>query len=175
MISFRQRFSAIVLVIGASTLLLFSISFYRSAKAAAQIAFSGYLECQQLLEEIEGFRNAPRIASLEVEPPDRIAARVTTAAADSNLAPNSIVSVDPQTAIRMGRTDYQIRATQIALQNASLKQVADFVTGLEEPSSGMVVRDVSLNRSNSQSEDGIELWNVRLTLTQMIFSPISGR
>ena len=175
MISFRQRFSAIVLVIGAGTLLLFSISFYRSAKAAAQIAVSGYLECQQLLEEIEGFRNAPRIASLEVEPPDRIAARVTTAAADSNLAPNSIVSVDPQTAIRMGRTDYQIRATQIALQNASLKQVADFVIGLEEPSSGMVVRDVSLNRSISQREDENELWNVRLTLTQMIFSPISGR
>ena len=173
--SFRQRFSVVVFLIGAIALLLFSFSFYRSSKAAAQIAVKGFLECQRLVEEIEGFRSAPRIASLEVEPPDRIAARVTSAAADSNLAPNSIVSVDPQTAIRVGRTDYQIRATQIALQNASLKQVADFAMGLEEPSSGMVVRDVSLNRSISQGEEGVELWNVRLTLTQMIFFPISGR
>ncbi len=171
---FRNRLTAIVLTLGAFTLLIASASFYRSARTAAQYAADGYAECQRLVDDIAEFRTAPRIASLDVEPPDRIAARVTSAASDSQLSPISIVSVDPQTPVRLGRTDYQIRATQIALQNASLKHIASFVNGLEDASSGMVVRDLSLSRSNSQGEDGSELWNVRLTLTQMIFSPISG-
>ena len=171
---FRNRFTAMVMLLGTVALLTASVSFYRSARAAAQYAVNGYAECQRLVDDIDGFRTAPRIASLDVEPPDRIAARVTSAASDSQLSPISIVSVDPQTPVRLGRTDYQIRATQIALQNASLRQIAGFVTGLEDASSGMVVRDLSLSRSNSQGENGSELWNVRLTLTQMIFSPISG-
>ena len=171
----RNRFSAMVLFLGAISLIVASLSLYRSAKVAAQNAIDGYTECNRLVKDIEGFRSAPRIASLEVEPPDRIAARVTSAVADGKLSTSSILSVDPQTPVRIGRTEYQIRATQIVLQNASLEQVAAFVTGLEEASEGMIVRDLLLNRSPSQGENGLELWNVRLTLTQMIFFPISEK
>ncbi len=171
----RQRFSAVVLLFGAISLVVASISVYRSAKTAARISVDGYTECQRLIQDIDGFRRAPRVASLEVEPPDRIAARVTAAAADAELSPASILSVDPQIPARIGRTDYQLRATQIVLQNASLEQIASFVTGLEEVAEGLVVRDLSLNRSLSQGVNGAELWNVRLTLTQMIFSPISDK
>jgi hypothetical protein len=171
----RNRFSLMVLSIGAISLVVASFSLYRNAKAAAQNAIEGYAECDRLVQEIQSFRSVPRIASLEVEPPDRIAARVTTAAANAKLSPSSILSVDPQALVRIGRTEYQMRATQIVLQNASLSQVAVFVAGLEEASEGMIVRDLSLNRSSSQGENGVEFWNVRLTLTQMIFSPISGK
>lgn len=170
----RNRFRLIVMLIGALALIFSSVSLFRSSKGAAQNAADAHAECQRLVEDIERFRHAPRIASLEVEPPDRIAARVTSAEADSELSPSSIVSVDPQSPVRIGRTEYELRATQIVLQNASLRQIAGFVNGLEEPSSGMIVRDLSINRSRMQAVDGSELWNVRLTLTQMIFSPISG-
>jgi hypothetical protein len=171
----RNKFSAIVLLMGVIALVMFSFSLYLHALADAQNAIDGHEQCFQLVRDLQGFRNAPRIASLEVEPPDRIAARVTAAASDAQLSPASILTVDPQSPVRVGRTDYQIRATQIVLQNASLAQVAVFVSGLEEVSEGMIVRDLSLNRSTTQAENGIELWNVRLTLTQMIFSPISGK
>ncbi len=171
----RYRFSAVVILIGAMAMGIASVSFYRTAKVAAQNAIDGHAQCDQLVRDIEGFRRAPRIASLEVEPPDRIAARVTKAASDAQVSPASILSVDPQSPVRIGRTEYQQRATQIVLQNASLTQVAGFVTGLEEVSEGMIVRDLSLNRSLSEGDNGVELWNIRLTLTQMIFSPISGR
>ena len=171
----RYRIRLIVMLIGALALIFFSVSLFRSEKAAAQNAANSHAECQRFVEDIKRLRNSPRIASLDVEPPDRIAARVTSAAADSELSPASIVSVDPQSPVRVGRTEYQLRATQIVIQNASLRQIAGFVNGLEEPSSGMIVRDLSINRSRVQGVDGIELWNARLTLTQMIFSPISGR
>ena len=182
----RNRFRVVVVLFGAVALIFFSVSLFRSAKVAAQNAANAHAECLRFVDEIKRFRDSPRIASLDVEPPDRIAARVTSAAANSELSPASIVSVDPQSPVRIGRTEYQIRATQIALQNASLRQIAGFVSGLEEPSSGMIVRDLSINRSRVQAVvtsrltrvaagESSELWNVRLTLTQMIFSPISGR
>ena len=171
----NNRFRLIVILIGALALIFSCVSFFRSSKVAAQNAADSHAECQRFVEDIKRLRNAPRIASLDVEPPDRIAVRVTSAAANSELSPASIVSVDPQSPARIGRTEYQLRSTQIVLQNASLKQIAEFVSGLEEPSSGMIVRDLSINRSRAQSVDGSEPWNVRLTLTQMIFSPISGR
>ena len=170
----RNRLPLVVLVIAAVTAVLVSWSFYRAAKAAAQNASDGYAQCQKLVGELERLRNAPRIASLEVEPPDRIAARVTSAAANAELSLLSILSVDPQAAVRIGRSAYQVRATQIVLQDATLRQVASFVGGLEDTSSGMVVRDLALNRSQSISADSSERWNARLTLTQMIFLPLGG-
>ncbi len=173
--SIRNRMNAIALTTLALAMIIASVSYYRTAKNAATHAIDAHAQCLKLVRDIEGFRSAPRIASLEFEPPDRIAARVTKAAGDSQVSPASIVSVDPQAAVRIGRTEYQQRATQIALQNASLEKIAGFVTGLEELSEGMAVRDLSLNRSPSEGDNGEELWNVRLTLTQMIFSPISGK
>jgi hypothetical protein len=152
-----------------------SWSFYRSAHESADNASESYAEAVRISNELKQFRTAPRVASLEVEPPDRIAARVSSAAKEANLSPYSILSVDPQLPVRLNRTAYQIRATQVVLQNISLAQIAGFASGLEDASSGMIVRDLALNRSVTASENDSELWNVRLTLTQMIFSPISLR
>jgi len=171
----RQRMPWIAFPLLGLTLMLASWSYYRNAKRAADEAARLSGECERLIDELQSFRGAPRIASLEVEPPDRIAARVTTAAAVAHLSPASILSVDPQPLVRLGRSAYQLRATQIVLQNASLEQIAGFANGLEEPSAGMIVRDMSLNRSKSLGENASELWRARLTLTQMVFSPISGR
>jgi hypothetical protein len=148
---------------------------YRSSRDLARDAVVNLAECERLTQELDRFRDAPRIASLEVEPPDRIAARVTSAAAGAMLSPLSIYSVDPQTPSRIARSAYQIRATQIVLQNATLRQIASFVSGLEDSDSGMIVRDLSLSGSKTVSDDDSELWNARLTLTQMIYSPISDR
>jgi hypothetical protein len=169
--SLRNRLPILAILVTLLVAMVVSWSFCQSARMSSLVASQGLQECDRLVNELERFRNAPRMASLEVERPDRIAARVTAAASDANLSPLAILSIDPQTPVRIGRTAYQTRATQIVLQDATLAQVAVFAGGLEEPSAGMVVRDLSLSRSRSVVEDERELWNVRLTLTQMIFSP----
>jgi hypothetical protein len=171
----RNQLPIVALFVTGMILTVISWSFYRNAHASANIAAEVYAESLRLSNDLERFRNSPRIASLEVEPPDRIAARVSSAAKEANLSPLSILSVDPQLPVRVNRTAYQIRATQVVLQNTTLAQIAGFVAGLEDASSGMIVRDLSMNRSTVVGENDSELWNVRLTLTQMIFSPISTR
>ncbi|MEQ1824845.1 MAG: hypothetical protein ABL921_02835 [Pirellula sp.] len=145
------------------------------ARESMRAANAGLEESSRLINDMERLRNSPRMASLEVEPPDRIAARVTAAAAQAQLPPLCIQSVDPRSPVKVNQSAYQIRATGIVLQNAQLAQVAAFVQGLEDASSGTTVRDLTISRSSAVVESDIELWNVRLTLTQMIFSPISGR
>jgi hypothetical protein len=175
MSSWRSKLTWPVLAIAIALLLLVSWRFHVRARASLQAAQDGLMESERLINEIARNRNAPRIASLEAEPPDQIAARVAAAADQSQLAPSAIVSIDPQLPVRMDTSAYNLRVTQIALQDTTLPQLVAFAAGLEDASTGTVVRDLNLTRSDTRSENASELWNVRLTLTQMIFSPISGR
>jgi hypothetical protein len=171
----RWRKNFVPLVIGTALIIacLASASYYRSSYMAAKTAHEGLAEMERLLEEIDRIRRAPRIASLEVESPDRIAAKVSFAANNAELPALCIQSVEPQLPVRLDQSDYQLRATAIVLQNASLAQIAKFAIGLEDRDSGSVVRDLTLRRSTITSAQ--EHWDARLTLTQMIFSPISAR
>ncbi len=173
MSNWRKRLPWIIFIAASIFCLTSCWNYYRASAASANQAADGLLECQRLLEELNRNRNAPRIASLAVESPDRIADRIASAAQNADLPAYAILSIDPQAPARLGRSAYQVRATQIVLQDAQLWQVAGFVQGLEEPQSGMLVRDLAINRGRSEGAAGQELWNVRLTLTQMIFSPIS--
>jgi len=168
------RVSLYAAIFAVFTVILFSWNHFQSAKDQVDNAMENLTECRRLTSELDRFRDAPRVASLEIEPPDRIAARVTSAAANAMLSPTAIYSVDPQSPARVARSAYQIRATQIVLQDASLSQIANFVSGLEDSESGMIVRDIALTASSPTSESNREPWNARLTLTQMIFSPQSN-
>lgn len=150
-----------------------SWSFYIAAKSEASSAYDSLHECQTIVNEMERFKNAPRIASLEVEPPDRIAARITSAAERAELSPLNFQSIDPQAASQIENSAYRIRPTNIILQNATLPQIASFIMHLEDADTGTFVRDLTLRRSDAISGNDSELWNVRMTLTQVIYSPIS--
>jgi len=173
----RYGFSLVKLAIGifAIASLLFLCSSLWRSQASHRQALAGWEECQQVANEISKFRSGPRIASIEIEPPERIALRVIEAAEQAAVAPNSILSIAPQSLVRVGRSPYQSRATQIVLQNVTLTQSAHFIESLEDQANGSIVRDMVVARSRVLGDDGGELWNVRLTLTQLVFSPISTR
>jgi hypothetical protein len=162
-----------VLLIAAFVAILGAWNQHRSSRERAREAIANLAEATRLTEELERFRDAPRVASLEVEPPDRIATRVTSAAAKAMLSPLSIYSVDPQPPSRISQSAYQVRATQIVLQDATLRQIVSFISSLEDSESGLLVRDLSLSGRNDTNDS--EAWNARLTLTQMIYLPISNR
>ncbi|TWT82570.1 hypothetical protein CA13_40330 [Planctomycetes bacterium CA13] len=145
---------------------------YASTRRSSGATIDDAAQVQKWAREIVQARHRPRVASLEVEPPDRISRRVDVALSAAEIRPSSLLSVDPQAPSRVGRTAYQLRATQMVLQDLTLKQVILFSSALRDAENGMTVRDLSLTpRTNPLVQE--EHWNVRLTLTQMIFSPIS--
>jgi hypothetical protein len=161
-----------LLLVGLNVLLLV----YRSrGQRALANSRQQWLECQRLSEDLIRFRNAPRLAALEVEPPDRIARRIASSMEAAELPPSSLLAIAPEPPTRLGQSAYLSRATHLTLKELPLASLAKFAINLEDGQGGMLVRDLTLERSRNASDSGVETWNVRLTLTQAIFSPISQR
>jgi hypothetical protein len=168
----RARVASLtILILGCSI----AYWYFLRIRAAAILSHRITNDCVEIADEILLVRNGSRIASVEFEPPERVAMRVTDAAMHASVPASAILSIAPQPLVRIGRTAYQSRSTQIVLQDLTMEQATQFVELLEDRATGSVVRDMSLTRSRMLREDGGELWNVRLTLTQLVFSPISTR
>ncbi|QDT08817.1 hypothetical protein [Planctomycetes bacterium K23_9] len=161
-----------VLLVAGTLAVAFFYQGYASAVRADQKAQTDLSRVEELAKNMAAAKARPRLAALEVEPPDRISRRVNEALEAAEISPESLLSIDPQPVSRIGRSDYQNRATQIVLQEVTLKQLVEFTRSLRDEADGMDTRDLSLTPRTSNSVNE-EFWDVRLTLTQRIFSPIS--
>ncbi|MEM6979624.1 MAG: hypothetical protein AAF539_08125 [Planctomycetota bacterium] len=168
-----------VLIVAVFLVLVFSAGRWSRASRASQNALQDLRDVRQLTDEIKRIGDQPRIASLDIEPPDRITRRVQAAAAEADIADDSILRVDPQSVIRIGQTRYQIRPTLIVIDDVSLSEITHFAKALADEKNGMTVRDLTITsrapvRGRTQAVNAAgERWDARLTLTQMIYSPIS--
>lgn len=153
-----------------------------SARRVALRAADDVTELQRMSRAILGAASRPRVASLDAEPPDRIASRVERAMTAAGVAFTSLASVQPQAATRVNQTAYLIRPTLISLENVTMRQTIEFCLALENQEEGLVVRDLNVSsrvartitRARPSDASG-ERWDATLTLTQMIFSPANGR
>ncbi len=148
----------------------FGFQSMQAARRQLDQSFEDLQEARSLVADIQRLRQQPRVASLEVEPPSQIAVRVSAALQAAEIPTASLIRVDPQPAVRQGRSPYQLRATQIELQEVSLEQVIRFAHHLGDERQGMTVRDLFLSEPRTESASG-EVWDAEVTLTQMIFSP----
>ncbi len=169
--SYRAAAMSVATLLALSTMAA-SYRWMALGRATAEQSFEVYQECDRIARELIALRSGTRVASLELEPPDRILARVTVAAKNSGVDGSLIQSVDPEPPTRVGRSAYQQRVTRISLQNVTLLQVVQFIESLESISEGLTARDLQLT-TRPRGDDGSERWDSRLVLTQWIYSPIS--
>lgn len=136
-------------------------------------------ECEFLTEQILRLSNRPRLASLNVDSPQQVIGRVSEAMRFAVIPSSSLVSVAPSAPTRIGATQYQQRLTQLAFQNVSLAKLASFVTEVTKSNDGSYVRDIILSGPSrgsaavADASNPTERWEVRLILTQLIYSPTS--
>lgn len=170
----RQRRSSRVLTLltGLSLAVSAGYGFSAMRAAARQVneAEADLAGCRRMIAEIERMREQPRIASLEVEPPSRIAEQVSAAVDAGGLPPESLIRVEPQAPVRVGRSQYQVRATTVELEDATLEQIVRLAHHLSDAQEGLTVRDLVLSEPRT-SDPSQERWRAEVTLTQMIFSP----
>lgn len=136
-------------------------------------------ECELLTNEISRLSNNPRLASLDVDSPQQVIGRVSTAMQVADIPSSSLASVAPSAPTRVGSTQYQQRLTQLSFQNVSLAKLATFVIEVTKSNDGSYVRDIVLtnaSRNSTGTDDAsnpTERWEARLILTQLIYSPTS--
>lgn len=128
------------------------------------------------------------MASASRETQDSVARQVNNALTQAEVDARKLLAIDPQPAIRVPRSDYEEALTLIRLRNLTLKEILSLCDRLTIPEEGMNVRDLSLTpaqngaisgtfpserRNASLGDANPERWDVRMTLTRLIFSPIS--
>jgi hypothetical protein len=173
----RQAILGISLLCLSMIVLGFSLSHWVTINREWISAADDLELCQRLTRDIHGLQNQPRIASLEVESPQQTIERVTAAQVQSQLASDSLASVSPALPTRFGTTAYQTRNTELILQHVTLAQLHQFAAAMNDNDQGLVVRELSMTPAPTERADAsnsVERWNVRLVLTQLIYSPTSN-
>ena len=131
-------------------------------------------ETQSKIEEIHNLQSAPKIAALTFEAPAEIVNRIALARKAAGLPQSSLISQQPQSPQRIGRSDFQERVTVIKLAPTSMEKIIRFCEALQDDQTGTVIRDLKLSSPKAgQDKVGMEEWEAELILTQMIFSPTS--
>lgn len=137
--------------------------------AAAEADFA---ELQTKLAQMEQWKDAPRVAALEIESPSQITNRISAARESAGLPQSSLMREQPSAPQRIGRTDFELRSTTIQLSASTLSQIMAFCDALRDEQSGTLVRDLRLSvPQNGVGAAGGEVWEAEMTLTQTIFSP----
>lgn len=172
--SLSQQLLPILFFISAVAALVWSMSQMRAASRQMSESQEHRDECRYMDREISRLGSHPTIASLEIESPQAVIERVSQAMLQANIPPSSLISISPSEASRIAATNYQQRQTQLVLRGISLPLVASFFNALQS-SVGLYLRDIDLTVASDDrnASNGVENWDVRLTLTQLIYSPTS--
>ncbi len=109
----RPRRSAKLLTALIGLILAISAGYALRSMQAAQrqldSARTDLQRAQEMASEIVRLRDQRRIASLAVEASSQIAERVSSSLQAAGVAPASLIRVEPQSAVRIGRTPYLLR------------------------------------------------------------------
>jgi len=156
-------------------LVLYAIGSIGQTRSAANRLLGDVTDLTELrrrLLEIERFSQAPAVAALEVESPDRIVNRIYAALQQAGLDENVLANQTPSQPQRIERSDFTLRRVEIQLNPATVIQIVAFCDALKDESTGSVVRDLQLYEPRRVGSR--ETWRSQLTLTQVIYSPKSG-
>jgi cell division septation protein DedD len=167
----RPQVLGTILVIVIGLALLSLVSTRRAAARSADQSLRSLEQAKTWADEIRILGQRSKLTSATSEAPEDIAILVSEQIRQVGLDPTQLVSVDPQPLARKERSNYATRATLVSIRNASLAQLVQFAVLVEGAKAGLKVSQLSITRSPTQP--GEELWNVRLTLTQQVLSPIS--
>jgi hypothetical protein len=158
----------------ASLLVAAVFSYWQSRAVSATLAAEqrDARACVDLAAEIEELRALPQFAVLEEESEETILGHIEQAAESVSLQ-SALVGIQPIPLSYLGDSPYRIRAIRLDLRSVSLEQIVSFAHQLADENRGMTIRDLEFWQFGAdRRRTGPELWNAKLTLTQLIFSPM---
>lgn len=166
----------VLICIALAILAIYAVLSVREAHSAADrlaLAKGDLAEIAAKLSEIDRLKQAPKVAALQLESPAEIANRIA-ARQVADLPQSALMKEQPLDPVRIDRSDFELRATDIELSASTLPKIMAFCDALRDEETGTVVRDITLTEPPSLA-GGVneEKWAAQLVLTQMIFSPKS--
>lgn len=154
--------------------ILLAVAFeqYQTAQEEAAVSQQRLQKSRQQAAEITQMRDRPAFAATAMEDVSALTTRIAGARRTADIAAQAVDLVDPRSPQRSGDSPYLLRPVAINLRGLRLPQVVQFTAALTDRQAGMWVNQLRLAPVRRDAEqDEPELWNVDLTLTQVVFSP----
>jgi hypothetical protein len=147
---------------------------YRASAAALASTARDTEQCAHIAEEITALRELPQLAVLEAESDETIINHIVDAAENASIKSRSIARIQPDPFVSLGESSYRIRPVRTDVNQVTLEQLISFAHRLVDEKRGLTVRDLRLSHPvRERAPSALEMWNIELTLTQLIFSPNS--
>ncbi|MEM7475740.1 MAG: hypothetical protein AAF483_12175 [Planctomycetota bacterium] len=152
---------------------LWCLSEYRAARRNLSVAAENLEECQDLGAKIAAWNTRPLVASLDATSSQELTQQITACVRQANIPARALKSISPMDSVRLGNTDYKQRQTQVRIDGIELGRLSGFQSALNERE-GLYLRDLILTPGEGTNASiATEVWDARLTLTQLIYSPTS--
>jgi hypothetical protein len=154
--------------------LVWSIFQLRAAHRQLNITRGATGECRSIGRSIGEIAARPEVAALVAESPQELIRRIASSLDEAGIGRESLLAVTPAEVMRIVSTDYQQRLTEVELKGVSLPMLASFYDALGS-GDGLYLNDLLLIPAlpPGTASEGQEVWDARLTLTQIIYSPTS--
>lgn len=170
----RRAFLAVGLLVTLCGLAAWSYVRLQVSYQRARAAGESLAVCEQLAKRISQLRTLPSQASLDARSAAELTGLMDNAANELRLPPRSVQNIDPQPVRRLEKSPYKVQATQVALQDVTLRQLVSVLMHVTQGDSELKVTELRLSAPRTEDpNDGVETWNAEATLTQLIFSPTS--
>jgi len=147
-----------------------SYSVMRSRADRFDRAAKSVQRCQELIDKIQRLKTAPKLAALKADSSTGLSERIELARDTIGIPQSSLIRIEHQPAVRLGRSQYRVTPTRVELKDVTLRELVQLAHSLADESNGLTVRDLAFSRGNRQ-DTPVERWEGEFTLTQLIFSP----
>ena len=163
-----------LLLAGLATFALWCGHRLTASRAAAVVAAQNLRACETLVNKIAALSSRPSLAALHARSDTELTRRIEEQAAKALLPSQSILRIEPRTPQRIADTAYLEQPTSLELRGVTLQQLITFLVFLLDEETELRVTTLRLTAPRHETRyAGQEQWSAELTLTYLIFSPIS--
>lgn len=147
-----------------------------SADKRARTHKEDLVDCRSMAAQINRLRTVKQRALLKTKPADELNRKIASWAGLAEIQADRLVRIEPREPRRIGDTDYLEQVSELEIMQTELPKLIKLAQTAERSEDGLKVSAMRLSLPRSEvGREGIELWNVELTLTYLIYSPTSKR
>jgi len=172
----NPRHFKIVLSLAAATLLvanLFAWATYERARGDALDSLRDVQICHKLAAQITSLRTQPTMADTSQKAIEELAARVQLSAQSLGITPDEIASIAPDQPMRLADSPYLEQATTVQLREVTLPQLVKLSCNLSDNRGGLRIKALHLSIPPQQVTG--DMWSAEITVTSMIYSPMTSQ
>lgn len=151
--------------------LAWTVERVRAKQTAAGEAESAHEDCTEFANRIAATRQAPQRAVAYAQSEADVTSRIEAAARAAGLPANAITLIDPRPLERVAETSYRRQTTQLEFNPLLLPKLIAFLKAVSTGDPPLTVTDVRL--SAASAGDGAEVWLAEVSLTQVVYDPIT--